>query len=196
MQDILHLMKPESPPLLPILRSRAQAEVVGLVLWSAPQEFSLTELADRTGVSLATVQREIERCEQADIVKSRRIGNVRLVSASVSRDAQLLCELLLRSFGPKYVVADEFLKVAGVKQIIIFGSWAARYSGVEGNAPGDIDLLVLGDAKFSEVSKACTRVSRRIDREVNAVNRPLTWLTKASNDPLKKEVQRRPYIIV
>ena len=43
-------MKPESPPLLPILRSRAQAEVVGLVLWSAPQEFSLTELADRTGV--------------------------------------------------------------------------------------------------------------------------------------------------
>ena len=86
--------------------------------------------------------------------------------------------------------------MAGVKQIIIFGSWAARYSGVEGNAPGDIDLLVLGDAKFSEVSKACTRVSRRIDREVNAVNRPLTWWTKASNDPLKKEVQRRPYIIV
>jgi predicted nucleotidyltransferase len=121
---------------------------------------------------------------------------VRLVRASDSRDAQLLCELLLRSFGPKYVVADEFSKVVGVKQIIIFGSWAARYNGVEGNAPRDIDLLVLGDTKFSEVSKACTRVSRRIDREVNVVNRALAWWTEASNDPLKKEIQRRTYVVV
>ena len=189
-------MKIESPPLLPVLRSRAQAEVLGLVLWSSPREFSLTELAQRTGVSLATVQREIERCEQADIVKSRRVGNVRLVSASVSRDAQLLCELLLRSFGPKYIVADEFAKVAGAEQIIVFGSWAARYEGVEGLAPGDIDVLVLGDTNFSDVSKASTRISRRIDREVNVISRPVTWWSKAFHDPLKKEIQSRPYLIV
>ena len=97
-------MKTLSPPLLPIFRSRAQAEILGLVLWSAPTERSLTELAQRTGVSLATVQREIERSEQAGLVVSRRVGNVRLVKSAESRDAELLAELLLRSFGPKQVL--------------------------------------------------------------------------------------------
>jgi len=48
-------------PLLPLLRSRLQAEVLTLVLLNAQQESSLTELASRTGVSVSSVQREITR---------------------------------------------------------------------------------------------------------------------------------------
>lgn len=189
-------MKTLSPPLLPIFRSRAQAEILGLVLWSAPTERSLTELAQRTGVSLATVQREVERSEQAGIVVSRRVGNVRLVKSAESRDAELLAELLLRSFGPKQVVAEEFAHVKGIEQIIIFGSWAARYAGVVGQAPNDIDVLVLGKPNYSQLSAACARAQDRIGKQINAIDRGMSWWTNKSTDPLKKEIKRRPYLTI
>ena len=54
-----------------------QAEVLTLVLLNPQQEWSLTELASRAGVSVSSVQREITRAEQAGVVASRRLGNVR-----------------------------------------------------------------------------------------------------------------------
>ena len=189
-------MKTLSPPLLPIFRSRAQAEILGLVLWSAPTERSLTELAQRTGVSLATVQREVERSEQAGIVVSRRVGNVRLVKSAESRDAELLAELLLRSFGPKQVVAEEFAHVKGIEQIIIFGSWAARYAGVVGQAPNDIDVLVLGKPNYSQLSEACARAQDRVGKQINAIDRGMSWWTTKSTDLLKKEIKRRPDLTI
>ena len=72
------------PPLLPLLRSRVQAEGLTLVLLNPGQEWSLTELASRTGASVSSAQREITRAEQVGVVASRRLGNVRLVKASDS----------------------------------------------------------------------------------------------------------------
>jgi hypothetical protein len=52
-------MKSGAPPLLPLLRSRLQAELLTLVLLSPGREWSLTELAQRVGASVATAQREV-----------------------------------------------------------------------------------------------------------------------------------------
>src|ERR1700692_2488871 len=96
-QRILHDMQRASPPpLLPLLRSRLQAEVLTLVLLNPQQEWSLHGLASRTGVSVSSVQREITRAEQAGVVGSRRLGNVRLVKAADSPLTASLTELLLR----------------------------------------------------------------------------------------------------
>lgn len=63
------------PPLLPLLRSKLQAEVLALVLLGPEQEWSLTDLASRAGVSVSSVQREVDRAEQAGVVSSRRLGS-------------------------------------------------------------------------------------------------------------------------
>jgi len=189
-------MKSPAPPLLPIFRSRVQAEILGLILWSSPKEFSLTDISRRVGVSLATTQREISRSEKAEVVISRRVGNVRLVSANNSRDTELLTELLLRSFGPKQVVTEELAKVDGVDNVIIFGSWAARYLGTPGFAPNDLDLLILGKPNSHQIAKANIAIQNRIDRVVNSMSRPTSWWTNTSKDPLKKEIKRRPFIII
>ena len=47
--------------------------------------------------------------------------------------------------------------MAGVEAAYLFGSWAARYQGVEGQRPvGDIDLLVLGEPDRDELTLAST----------------------------------------
>lgn len=189
-------MKSLAPPLLPIFRSRAQAEILGLILWSSPKEFSVTEVSTKTGVSLATTQREISRSEKAGLVVSRRVGNVRLVRATDSRDVELLTELLLRSFGPKQIVAEELAKVDGIEKAIIFGSWAARYLGTPGYPPNDLDLLILGSPNYKQLTRACVSISKRIDLEVNSIEHDLTWWTSTAKDPLLSEIKRRPYLVI
>jgi hypothetical protein len=121
-QDGLRVMQAVPPPLLPLLRSRLQAELLTVVLLAPEQEWSLTELAERVGSSLATAGREVTRAEQAGVVTSRRVGSAGLVRAASSPLTGPLTELLLRSFGPRQVVAEELAAVAGVERAYLFGS--------------------------------------------------------------------------
>jgi hypothetical protein len=130
--------------LLPILRSRGQAEILCAVLANPNREWTLGELAKVSGQSLPTVQREVERAELAALVESRRMGRQRLVKAGPSQIAIMLANLLLWSYGPKFVIAEEFAGIKGIDRLFIFGSWAARYHGVDGYPPQDLDVLVIG----------------------------------------------------
>lgn len=181
------------PPLLPLLRSRLQAELLTLVLLSPGREWSLTELADRAGSSLSSAQREMARAEEAGVTSSRRLGNTRLVSAANSPLTGPLTELLVRSFGPRQVVAEELAEVPGIEAAYLFGSWAARYEGERGPAPADIDVLVVGDPNRDELDEAAQRAGARLAREVNVTIRSPRWW-RDGGDGFHAEVTRRPLI--
>jgi DNA-binding Lrp family transcriptional regulator len=115
-------MQAEAPPLLPILRSRLQADLLTLILLTPGREWNLTELAQRIGSSAATAGREVTKAEQAGVVSTRRLGNTRLVTAATSPLTGPLTELLLRSFGPRQVLHEELATLPGIQQAFIFGS--------------------------------------------------------------------------
>ena len=71
-----------APPLLPILRSQQQAQILALLLGDPDLELSLTEISQRTGAPHPSVHREVQRAEQAGLVTSRKVGNTRLVRAN------------------------------------------------------------------------------------------------------------------
>lgn len=150
---ILRVRQAPAPPLLPSPRSRLQAELLTLVLLSPGREWSLTELADRTGCSLSSAQREMARAEEAGVASSRRLGSTRLVSAADSPLTGPLTELLVRSFGPRQAVAEEPAPVQRIEAAYLFGSWAARYEGEPGRAPADIDVLVIGDPTATSLTR-------------------------------------------
>jgi predicted nucleotidyltransferase len=189
------MQKAAAPPLLPLLRSRLQAEVLTLVLLNPQQEWSLTGLASRTAASVSSVQREITRAEQAGVVGSRRLGNTRLVKAADSPLTAPLTELLLRSFGPRQVLAEELQGVKGIEKAYLFGSWAARYAGEAGRPPADLDVLVIGAPDRDELDDATQRAASRVAREVNATIRSLAWWREAT-DGFHADVTRRPLVPV
>src|SRR5260370_33909334 len=78
------MQKSAPPPLLPLLRSRLQAEVLTLVLLNPDREWTLTELASRVGAAVSSVQREIVRAERAGVMTSRGAGWTRLANAAPS----------------------------------------------------------------------------------------------------------------
>ena len=180
--------------LLPILRSRGQAEILCAVLANPNREWTLGELAKVSGQSLPTVQREVERAELAALVESRRMGRQRLVKAGPSQIAIKLANLLLWSYGPKFVIAEEFAGIKGIDRLFIFGSWAARYHGVDGYPPQDIDVLVVGTADFSEVARASGRATIKLQNEVNPKIVPHTWWETTDGSGFRKEIARRPIV--
>ncbi len=190
---ILHVMQASPPPLLPVLRSRLQAELLTLVLLAPGREWTLTELARRVGASVSSAQREVNRAEQTGVISSRRLGNTRLVKAAHSPLTGPLTELLLRSFGPRQVLAEELAGLDGIEAAYLFGSWAARYAGQEGRAPADLDVLIIGRPDRDALDEAAQRAGARLAREVNVTIRSLQWWRDGA-DSFHAEVTRRPLV--
>jgi DNA-binding transcriptional ArsR family regulator len=171
-----------TPSLLPILRSQQQAEILALLLGDPDLEHSLTEIGRRTGTPQPSVYREIQRAEQAGLVTTRKVGNVRLVRANVASPYYAgLAEVLTRAFGVPAVLAEVLIDVTGIAAAYVYGSWAARHEGQAGPRPvGDIDLLILGDPDRDQLYEALSAAEKRLGRPVDATIRAPDWLESGS----------------
>ncbi len=158
----------------------------------APGRLSVSDLARALGAPVPTVAREVSRLEDAGLLVTSRVGRSRLVSGNDANPATgPLGELVMIAFGPKQVITEEFNGVDGVDELVIFGSWAARYQGEPGPPPGDVDVLVVGQPDRDDVYDAARRAQGRLAREVNTVLvSPARW--KEAAEPFLQEIQRRP----
>jgi predicted nucleotidyltransferase len=190
-------MRSIAPAVLPIFRTQTQGEILALVLEDPEREWTVSELADATGAALTTIQSEIARLELGNLLTSRKVGRTRLVRANTHNPITTpLTQVVLLSFGPKIVIAQEFASLKPL-HLIIFGSWAARISGIAGKTPSDIDVLIVSDSvKRPEVYEAAERAQERLGRPVNPVIRSTATWQSPSSDPLLDELLRRPYIEV
>ena len=167
-----------APALLPILRSQQQGEILALLLGDPDLELSLTDIAARTGAPHPSVYREIQRAEQAGLVTTRKMGNMRLVRANTASPYYPgLADVLTRAFGVPAVLAEVLRPVGGIAAAYIYGSWAARHDGQAGQRPvGDIDVLVLGEPDRDRLYDALSTAEERLGRPIQATIREPTWL--------------------
>ena len=189
-------MRSPAPALLPIFRSRLQADILAALLLNPGNEYSLTELAQRFHAPLSTVHGEVKRLTDAGLLRRREVGRSALVRANPdNRLVKPLAELLLLSWGPRQVVAEEFSVLQGAEQVLIFGSWAARYQQRPGRPPHDLDVLVVGRPSREDVYAAADRAQQRLGMPVNPVIRTGdAW--RAASDPLVRQIQSSPVVAV
>jgi predicted nucleotidyltransferase len=134
--------------------------------------------------------------ERAGIVATRRVGRTKLVQAN--RQApfyRALVDLVTVVLGPAKVLAEELTGIEGIVSAEIFGSWAARYHGEPGQAPSDVDLLVVGAPDRDDLHDATQAAARRLNRSVNPVIvSPRRW--SDAEDGFIREVRSRPRVSV
>lgn len=162
-------MRTSPPPLLPLFRSSGQARLLAH-LFTLPEGAGVTlaALGRAVGLAPSRVHREVESFESAGLVRSERVGSARLVRPNV--DSPFYPEirsLVLKAFGPATVLEPLLSEIPGIDEAFLFGSWASRYLGEPGPAPGDIDLLVVGDADPGNVYRACRQAEDALGRPVN-----------------------------
>jgi predicted nucleotidyltransferase len=189
-------MRSAAPALLPIFRSRLQADILAGLLLRPDQELSLTDLATRLSAPLSTVHGEVQRLVDSGLLVRREAGRSVMVRADPgNRLTAPLTELLLLSWGPPQVVAEEFAGLRGAEQVLIFGSWAARYHQQPGKPPHDLDVLVVGRPRREDVYDAADRVQQRLGLAVNPVVRaPEAW--REGDDPLVRQIRSVPLVEV
>lgn len=182
--------------LLPILRSQHQADLLTMLLLHPDEQYTVTELAQRLSIPQSTVSGEVRRLDEAGILTSRAVGRSRLVQANEQSPlAGPLTELLMLTYGPHVLVADEFAGLPDVAQVVIFGSWAARYHGERGQLPNDVDVLVVGAPDRLAMYAAAERAEARLGRPVNpAVCPPGQWAHPT--EPFIQEIRSRPYLTI
>jgi predicted nucleotidyltransferase len=189
--------KTSTPSLLPIFRSQQQAELLALILGDATAEHTMTDLAGRTGIPYPSVHREIERALAVGLVSERLVGRTRVVRAdTTSPYFDGLSDVLVRAFGVPWVIREALKGIGGIAAAYIYGSWAARYLGIDGQRPvGDIDLLVLGNPNRKMVYAAASSVETRLGRPVQVTIRSADWLTDGSGT-FHDTVSSRPLVPV
>lgn len=188
-------MKEASPVLLPLLRSRAQGDIIAWILLHPEEEFSLTEIGRAVGASAPTVMREVDRMAQAGLTREVRRGNQRLVRAETANPVfEPFAALMAVTFGPVPVLRELLADVPDVREAWIYGSWAARYTQQPGPVPGDIDVLVVGSADLDVLDDVAQAAGQRLGREVNIRRmRPSAW-DAADTDSFKATVTSRPMV--
>lgn len=160
-----------TPALLPVFRSRVQAGILAATLMNPNRAFSLTELADHAGGSLASVSKESDTLEIAGILARRNNGTVRLVRAAKNRPIiGPLTELIRVTYGVPQVLGEELGRVPGIARITVTSTWAERFAGIAGVDPAQIQLrLTVPDPSVldeEELTAAVDRAQKRVQREI------------------------------
>ncbi|MGH3319253.1 MAG: hypothetical protein ACRDN9_03565 [Streptosporangiaceae bacterium] len=189
-------MRTPPPPLLPLLRSQVQGELLALLYLHPDREYSLTAAAEMIGTSVKTVHTEAARLTTAGWVRDSRRGNVRLLRAATDTlVARPLTDLLAVTYGPLPVLTDLLCDLDGATRAFIYGSWAARYRGEPGPLPNDVDVLVVGTTDRDDLDEVAQVAQERLTRPVN-VRRvlPEAWATPDTADPFLTSLRERPLV--
>jgi len=153
------------PELSTVTRGKTTARILALLTSVPGQELHTREIVRRAGTTEHPTQRALTLLERQGLVRSRRLGNMRLWT--MPQDHPLygsLRELFARTVG----IADqlrESLAKQPVDLAFIFGSYA---TGTD-HRTSDIDLFVLGRLDWEKVHAIAGKVLRQLGRDLREV---------------------------
>lgn len=178
----------------PFLRSDAHGRILASILLADAGDQPLSAVSEASGVPLTTVQREIALLAKAGVVVTRKLGPARLVTANERYPLIApLRQIVAAAYGPTTVLQAAFAGLRGLERLILFGSWAARISGLPGAFPGDVDVLVVGQCSRLEAIERAMDASDRIGREVNATIVSAEWWDEGK-DGFWQDIRSKPFI--
>lgn len=148
-----------------LLLGRTRLTILALLLDHPERRLYLRQIVRLSGAAQGGVQRELSFLVGAGILLKTREGNLAYFQAN--RAAPVFEEL--RGLVRKTAGIPELLRTAlaplspSIERAFIYGSVARG----EETASSDIDLMVIGDASFSDVVAAVSPLQETVGREVN-----------------------------
>lgn len=146
-----------------ILSSRSRAQIFRLLFGGTENELHVREIQRRSGLNDSTLRQELRKLMRLDLVKGRRDSN--RVYYRANKESPLYPEirnLVTKTTGVADVLR-EALREGRIHVAFVFGSIA----GGEETAGSDVDLLVIGEIGFRDLSELLSGCSEAIGREIN-----------------------------
>ena len=162
------------------LFSKSRRAVLSILYGQPDRAFYLREIADKAGVGMGQIQRELRRLSDSGILRRFEKGRHIFFQAEKGRhiffQADETCpiyaelrSLVTKSFGVidvlRKALADLSPKIA---LAFVYGSVVRG----EERGGSDVDVFVIGDSSFREVAGAVTEAQASLGREINVTVYP------------------------
>ena len=147
------------------LFSKTRQKILASTLLRPDKWWYLSDLAKHLHLTPSTLQNELRSLTSAEILESKKEGN------RVYYKANLLCPvflelqaILVKTSGITDVLKKIIIKFDKQIQLaFIYGSMARS----EAVSSSDVDLMIIGEIKLSELTDGLNRIEMQLAREVN-----------------------------
>jgi len=180
--------------LLSLLFPRGRAEVLRILFPDGSREVHLREITRQSGLGLGTMQDELKKLLDADLVVTRRDGNRRYFRANDShplfRDLQ---QLVLKTSGLRDVLAKALDGVKGLAVAFVFGSLASG----PGKGASDVDLMVIGEVGLRALAPRLRIASEKLGRQINPMTMTRSEFVRGrKKHPLLLDIQDKEKLFI
>lgn len=147
------------------LFGQTRSSLLALLYGHADQPFYLRQLIRAVGRGNGVVQRELQTLSDLGLVVRRKQGNQVLYQAdSRSPIFPEIKSLITKTVGMHDALRSSLAALGSAVRIaFVYGSLARQQERAE----SDVDVMVIGAAKFSEVVSALSPAQKAIGREIN-----------------------------
>lgn len=179
-----------------ILFKEYRRRVLGLLLLQPDSRYHVREIARLTGTLAGTLHKELSKLAEAGILLKDPQGKQVYYRANKGCPIyEELASILRKTSGVADVLVDQLGPLAEeIDVAFVFGSVASGKAAAE----SDVDVLVIGDAAFSEVVKALYPAQETLGREINPkVYSRKEWLSaRQEQNNFIKDVIEKPKLFV
>ena len=154
------------------LFGHTRSALLALLYGHADQSFYVRQLVRAVGAGHGALQRELKYLTEMGLVLRRTQGNQVLYQAnSQSPIFSEIKGLITKTVGIHDVIRSALVSLGPEIQIaFVYGSVARQKE----RANSDVDLMVLGDASFSEIVSALGPAQKALGREINPTLFPVS----------------------
>jgi predicted nucleotidyltransferase len=159
-----------------LLSSRVRSEIFRLLFDRRNTSIHLREIQRQSGLAIGTIQNEIKKLRDLDLVVSKQDGNRLYYSANSQHPIyNEICTLVEKTVGVGQELKSALQSIKGIECAFVFGSFA---KGSE-KSHSDIDLIIIGSLGLRHLSSKLKSLTFKFGREINPhVYSKKTWLEK------------------
>ena len=152
------------------LFNKTRRSLLALFFGRPDESFYVNQILQQLGSGSGAVQRELKLMTEAGVIVRERRGNLVYYQAnSISPIFDELKNIVRKTFGVADVIRESLVPIASnIRVAFVFGSVARSADG----KASDIDVMVIGEVSFADVSSAISQSEKQIQREINPIVYP------------------------
>ena len=172
--------------MIDVLISKTKQKILSVTLLNPDKWWYLSDLAKKIDTSPSSLQRDLINLSNADILEKRQEAN--RIYYRANKDCPLFYELqgiIIKTVGISDKLASALKPLSKhIRISFIFGSIARR----EDMSKSDVDIMIIGEIKLSDVVNKLKPVQKIIDREIN----PTVYQTNEFKKGLR---EKKPFLM-
>src|SRR4030042_324190 len=148
-----------------LISSKTRQTLLKAFFEAPDTELYTRQLASKYHISVGTLHRELQKLSASGILKSRKIGNIKLFSLNKQNPIyEEIKNIISKTEGEIKLIKNTISEIKGIKVAFIYGSFA---KGDE-RQDSDVDIFLMGNSiDENELVVKISNLEKKLFKEVN-----------------------------